>query len=157
MLILHITECLDLRQLLCWIYCGFYSYPCHGHETSLNWGLTLVEGVSTEIKQQRRFEEIFFIRFSWTHVDCIVVAWKNLEHMHSPSWKTYFLETGVHQIHIWRWENVWTKTLWILKMFQIQTKAVHTSTLVWISTIPTYRTLLYTTDLSQRGQTFRCN
>lgn len=45
----------------------------------------------------------------------------------------------------------------ILEGSQIQTKAVHISIPVWIPIIPTYSTLIYTVELSQRGQPFRCN
>lgn len=84
------------------------------HQTSLDRRLTPVEGISTNVKQQQRFEETFFVRYSWIHVDCIVISQK-IFRLYVFFWKIYFLETRVDQIHIWRYENVWIKTLWIPK------------------------------------------
>lgn len=58
-LLLRVTECLGLNQLLCWMSYGFNSITCHGHQTNLNWVLAPVEGISTKVKQQQRFEETF--------------------------------------------------------------------------------------------------
>lgn len=95
----------------------FNSITCHGHQTSLNWGLTQVEGIST-LKAAGEVWRDFFVRYSWIHADFIVISWKKFR-IYAFSWKIYFLETRVHQSHIWRYvwmkENVWIKALWILK------------------------------------------